>query len=74
MLALFVCPVLVHVTRDKSGVDLVEGASDILGKGKIFFPASCIQIIIKNAAHAAWFAAMGKEEIFITPCLKLRVI
>ena len=51
-----------------------EGRANGFGKGEIGLPIAGVQIIIKDAADTARPAAMGDEEVFVSPSLEAVVI
>src|SRR6186713_226390 len=55
------------IAPDQFGIDLQEGAADVLREGEVGVPVAGIMPVIKDAADAARFLAMRQMEIFVAP-------
>src|SRR4029079_10105125 len=56
-----------EIAPDEFGIDLQEGAPDILGEKEVGVPIAGIMPIVENATDAARFLAMRQMEIFVAP-------
>ena len=74
MVPLFGGPRLIHMALNQRRITAQKGPPDVLGKGKISRPIASVELVIKNAADAAWLAAMLVEEVLVAPLLKSWVV
>src|SRR3546814_11959510 len=68
--ALLLGPGLRHVTAHQGGIDLQEGAADVLSEGEVALPVAAVEVVVENAADAACPAAVGNEEVLVAPLLE----
>ena len=62
------------MAADEGGVDVEEGFADILCEGEVGFPVAAVVVVIKDAAGAARFFAVGQVEIFVAPFFEFRIV
>src|SRR3546814_634779 len=62
-----------HVAAHQGGIDLQEGAADVLSEGEVALPVAAVEVVVENAADAACLAAVGNEEVLVAPLLEARV-
>src|SRR5215470_17284204 len=63
LLALGRAPRRCEIAPDQCGIDLQEGAADILSEGEVGLPVAGIMVIVEDAADAARLLAMRQKEI-----------
>src|SRR5262245_39594308 len=67
-------PALVHVPAHQLGIDLQKRLADIAGEGEVALEVSAVEIVEKNAAHAARLAAVRQVEILVAPFFEARIV
>src|SRR3546814_11477942 len=62
-----------HVAAHQGGIDLQEGAADVLSEGEVALPVAAVEVVVENAADAACLAAVGNEEVLVAALLEAGV-
>src|SRR3546814_5967873 len=70
--ALLLGPGLRHVAAHQGGIDLQEGAADVLSEGEVALTVAAVEVVVENAADAACLAAVGTEGVLVAPLLEGR--
>src|SRR5215213_77625 len=63
-----------EIAPDEFGIDLQEGAADVLREGEVGVPVARVMPVVENAADAARFLAMWQMEIFVAPLLVFVIV
>src|SRR5690349_5393154 len=63
-----------EIAPDDIGIDLQEGAADILREGEVGVPVAAVVPVVEDAADAARLFAVRQIEILVAPLLVLVVI
>src|SRR5829696_771397 len=63
-----------EIAPHEVGIDLQEGAADVLGEGEVGVPIARVMPVVENAADAARFLAMRQMEILVAPLFVFVVV
>src|SRR5207244_8400077 len=74
LLAVFGGPACCEIAAHDVGIDLLEGAADVLGEGEVGVPVAAVMPVVEDAADAARLFPVRQVEILVAPLLVLVVI